>query len=66
MEIEEYLRKMKADWDERALQNARHFIVNVQPDWSDADFYASGERAVSEDILTDMTNICREIGRASV
>jgi SAM-dependent methyltransferase len=59
METEEYLRKMRDDWDERARQNARHFIADGRPDWSEADFYASGDQTVAQDILTDMTNICQ-------
>ncbi len=59
METGEYLRKMRDDWDQRARQNARHFIADGREKWTDADFYASGEQTVAEDILTDMTNICR-------
>ena len=28
-------------------------------DWTDADFFRSGERTVAEEILTDMINICQ-------
>ena len=59
MLIEEYLRKMRHDWDERARHNPRHFIADGRDDWSEKDFYASGEQTVAEDILTDMTNICQ-------
>ena len=59
VEIEEYLRKMRDDWDERARQNARHFIADGRADWAEADFYASGDQTVAQDILTDMTNICQ-------
>ena len=50
---------MKRDWDERARENARYYVATGKEDWSDADFFASGERAVAEDVLTDMTNICQ-------
>lgn len=53
------LRKMQRDWDARALENARHYVATGRTDWSDEDFFASGDRAVSEDVLTDMTNICQ-------
>jgi SAM-dependent methyltransferase len=59
MEIEEYLRKMRDDWDERARQNALHFIADGRSDWTEEDFYASGDQTVAQDVLTDMTNICQ-------
>lgn len=59
MEPVEYMRRMRADWDERARLNARHFIVDIQPQWQEDEFFESGRRAVSEDILTDLTNICQ-------
>lgn len=59
MRMEEYLQKMGEDWNERARENARHFIVNNKVDWTDNDFYASGEQTVRQDILTDMPNVCQ-------
>ena len=59
MEIEEYLRKIREDWDERARRNARHYIADGRTDWAEEDFYASGEQTVADDILTDMINICQ-------
>lgn len=56
---EEQLALMKRDWDRRAAENARHYVETSRRDWTDADFYANGEGAVAEDILTDMTNICQ-------
>ena len=53
------LRKMEQDWDARARENARHYVATGQVEWSDDEFFASGERAVAEDVLTDMTNICQ-------
>ncbi|HLH43762.1 MAG TPA: methyltransferase domain-containing protein [Bryobacteraceae bacterium] len=57
--LEEQLERMRRDWDERARKNARHFVDTSRADWSDEEFFASGEKAVAEDILTDMTNICQ-------
>lgn len=56
---EQQLEKMRAEWDERARENARYYVNTATPDWTDADFFASGERTVAEEILTDMTNICQ-------
>ena len=59
MTTAEQLEKMKRDWDERARENARYYVATGKENWSDEDFFASGERAVGEDLLTDMTNICQ-------
>ena len=53
------LRKMRRDWDERARENARHYVVTGQPEWSDEEFFQSGELTMREDILNDLTNICQ-------
>jgi SAM-dependent methyltransferase len=50
---------MRADWDRRARENARHFIATGQEQWSDEEFFASGRQTVAELILNDMTNICQ-------
>lgn len=55
----EQLARMKDDWDRRARENARHFIATGKQEWTDEDFFASGERTVADQILTDMGNICR-------
>lgn len=57
--LQEQLEKMRQDWDARARENARYFVATGREDWSDEEFFRSGEKAVSEDILTDMTNICQ-------
>ncbi len=48
---------MRREWDERARRNARHYITDGQIEWTDADFWGSGEITVAQDILTDMVNI---------
>ena len=57
--IEEQLQKMRQDWDERARENARYYVATGKQDWTDQEFFASGERAVAEQILNDMINICQ-------
>lgn len=52
-------RLMQRDWDKRARENARHYVENSRPEWTDEDFFATGERAIQEDILTDMGNVCQ-------
>jgi SAM-dependent methyltransferase len=53
------LAKMQREWDERARENARFYVNTERQDWTDAEFFESGERTVSEEILTDMINICQ-------
>jgi len=57
--LEETLKKMQRDWDERARENARYYVATAKNDWSDDEFFQSGERTVAEEILTDMINICQ-------
>lgn len=57
--LEEQLSKMRRDWDERARENARYYVATGNEQWSDDEFFRSGERTVAEEILTDMINICQ-------
>jgi len=53
------LQKMQREWDERARENARFYVNTERREWTDAEFFQSGERTVNEEILTDMINICQ-------
>lgn len=57
--LKDQLEKMKRDWDERARENAKYYVATTKPDWTDEEFYASGEQTVREEILNDMENICQ-------
>src|SRR5690349_1764000 len=57
--LDQQLEKMRADWDQRARENARHYVNTANTQWTDEEFFASGERTVGEEILTDMGNICQ-------
>jgi ubiquinone/menaquinone biosynthesis C-methylase UbiE len=50
---------MRAEWDARARENARYYVNTANENWTDDEFFQSGERTVAEEILTDMTNICQ-------
>jgi SAM-dependent methyltransferase len=50
---------MRRDWDQRARENARHFVLTGQESWSDEEFYRAGEVTMEEDILNDLGNICQ-------
>jgi SAM-dependent methyltransferase len=58
-ELDRQLERMRRDWDERARKNARYFVNTAREDWTDQEFFQSGERTVAEEVLTDMTNICQ-------
>ena len=50
---------MREEWDQRALENARHYVATERTDWSDEEYFESGRENVRREILTDMTNICQ-------
>lgn len=52
---------MRRDWDARARENARYYVNTARQDWTDEEFFRSGELTVMEEVLTDMTNICQGI-----
>jgi SAM-dependent methyltransferase len=55
----EQLRKMRDDWDQRARENARYYVNTATKEWTDEEFFASGERTVADEVLTDLVNICQ-------
>jgi SAM-dependent methyltransferase len=57
--LEAQLQKMREDWDRRARENARYYVNTEKENWTEEEFFRSGERTVSEEVLTDMTNICQ-------
>ena len=50
---DEYLTKMRTDWDARARANACHYIADGKADWNPDEFYKSGSVDVEGHILTD-------------
>lgn len=50
---------MKKDWDRRAKENARHYVETAKENWTDEEFFQSGETTVAEEVDTDMANICQ-------
>src|SRR5580692_10709780 len=58
-DLAKQLEKMRRDWDARAKENARHYVSTGKKNWTDEEFFRSGEQTVSEEILTDMINICQ-------
>ncbi len=50
---------MRREWDDRARENARHYVATAQTEWSDYEYFESGRENVRREILTDMGNICQ-------
>src|SRR3954447_93264 len=53
------LEKMRQDWDQRARENARYYVASGQEQWSDEEYFRSGEINVEREILTDLGNVCQ-------
>src|SRR5579883_2802328 len=50
---------MRTDWDDRARLNANYYTNSAKYDWSDEEYFETGEINVREHILTDITDICQ-------
>ena len=50
---------MRRDWDDRARENAKYYVATGREDWTEEDFYNSGETAVDQHIRTDLSDICQ-------
>src|ERR1700704_6393181 len=59
LQITRQLLRMRRDWDRRARENARHYVVTGQHQWSDEEFFQSGQTTLEEEVLNDLTNICQ-------
>jgi len=57
--IEQQLERMRRDWDRRAKENARHYVATGKTEWTDDEFFQSGEQSAAGDILNDMENVCQ-------
>src|SRR4051794_23196550 len=59
LETTRQLLRMRRDWERRARENARHYVVTGQDRWNDEEFYRSGMITLEEEILNDLGNICQ-------
>jgi SAM-dependent methyltransferase len=59
LEITRQLIRMRRDWNRRARENARHYVMTGQSEWSDEEFFQSGQVALEEEILNDLPNVCQ-------
>jgi ubiquinone/menaquinone biosynthesis C-methylase UbiE len=55
--LKQQLENMRRDWDLRAKENARHYVATDKAQWSDEEFFRSGEQSAEGDILNDTENI---------
>jgi ubiquinone/menaquinone biosynthesis C-methylase UbiE len=51
--------RMRREWDDRARENARHYVATAQTEWTDEAYFESGRENVRREILTDMGNIAQ-------
>ncbi len=59
-QISRQLDRMRRDWDQRARENARYYVATGNEEWSEEDFYRSGETTVDQYIRNDLENICQD------
>ena len=57
--LDDLLKKMEREWDQRARKNALYYVNTERTDWTPEEFFQSGQREVDEQILNDMANICQ-------
>jgi len=58
-DIARQLEGMRRDWDRRARENAHYYVATGRQEWSEEEFYRSGELHVEQHILNDLGNICQ-------
>ena|SRR5437016_1348133 len=54
--------RMRKDWDDRARENARHFVATLEQEWTDEEFFQSGRTWIQLYVLPDLELI---FGRGS-
>src|SRR5580765_2207104 len=59
LQITRQLIRMRRDWNRRARENARHYVVTGQTQWTDEEFFQSGQITLEEEILNDLPNVCQ-------
>ena len=50
---------MRHDWDQRARENARHYVATANEHWNEEEYYNSGRLCVFNEILKDLGNVCQ-------
>jgi len=52
--------RMRADWEQRARENARYYVATSRDNWTEEEFYRSGETNLREYVLSDLENVCQD------
>lgn len=50
---------MRSEWNDRARKNARFYVNSASTEWTDEEFFRTGEVNVEDHILMDMQNVCQ-------
>src|ERR1035437_10916159 len=58
-QITRQLMRMRRDGNRRARDNARHYVVTGQHEWTDEEFFQSGQITLEEEILNELPNVCQ-------
>jgi SAM-dependent methyltransferase len=57
--VTDLVTRMRREWDERARENARHYVATARTNWNDEEYFESGRSNVHHEILTDMGNVAQ-------
>lgn len=58
-ESQQITETMQDEWDQRARDNAYHFIASAQESWSEEDFERSGRESAQNHIFIDLDRIAK-------
>src|SRR6185436_5634556 len=58
-QITRQLLRMRRDWNRRARENARHYVETGRQEWTDEEFFRSGQITLEEEIFNDLENVCQ-------
>ena len=58
-EVTRQARRMRADWERRARENARYYVATGREEWTEEEFYRSGEANLRDFIMSDAGNVCQ-------
>src|SRR5260370_42557753 len=64
--LDDQLARMRNDWNARASENARFYVNTACEQWTDEEFYASGEDAIRSHIVTGQGNSCQDMTQMEI
>ncbi|MDA0203849.1 MAG: methyltransferase [Acidobacteria bacterium] len=60
MEVQPISEKMRLEWDERARENAYHYVASGREEWSEEEFDHSGFASTEHVVIADLARIAGE------